>query len=275
MTLDAPREVRTARSVAEVYDYGAHVWSWVLDGSPVLWRSAESVFEHGRALRGGVPICWPWFGPGRSGNLTPAHGFARISEWTLTGMVELPEATTLTYVLTPADAPEALPGESWTVTYEVRVGDDLELALTVANSGETAFSYEVALHTYLAVGDARQVTLSGLDGASYFDKVTGRRELQAGDITISAETDRVYDRSGEVVVTDPVLGRRLRITTEGAADTVVWNPWVAKSAAMADFGDDEWPGMLCIEAGNVSESAVTVEPGASATLRYAVTVDLT
>ena len=275
MTLEAPREVRTGGSVAEVYDYGAHVWSWVLDGEPVLWTSAESAFEHGKALRGGVPICWPWFGPGRPGNLTPAHGFARISDWTLTELVERSDATALTYTLTPAAAPDAVPVEDWRVTYEVVVGDRLELAITVANFSATTFSYEVALHTYLRVGDVRQVSVGGLDGASYLDKVTGERERQSGDITITAETDRVYDRSGEVVVSDPVLGRRLRISTQGAADTVVWNPWVAKSAAMSDFGDDEWPGMLCVEAGNVLESAVSLEPGGSSTLRYAVAVDRT
>jgi glucose-6-phosphate 1-epimerase len=275
MTLDAPREIRTGRSVAEVYDYGAHVWTWALDGEPVLWTSAESVFQPGRALRGGVPICWPWFGPGRSGDLTPAHGYARISEWTLTGLFEGPGSTVLTYTLTPAEAPDALPGEDWTVTYEVSIGEQLELALTVTNQGATPFSYETALHTYFRVGDVRQVAVGGLDGATYLDKVTGRREVQAGDITITAETDRVYLRAGEVVVTDPVLRRRLRISTEGAADTVVWNPWIAKAAAMPDFGDDEWPGMLCIEAGNISESAVTVAPGSFATLRYAVAVDRT
>lgn len=275
MTLEAPREVRTGRSVAEVYDYGAHVWSWALDGEAVLWTSARSLFEHEKALRGGVPICWPWFGPGRPGNLSPAHGFARISDWTLTELVERTDATALTYTLTPSEAPDALPWEDWTVTYEVNVGDTLELAITVANQGTTTFSYEVALHTYLRVGDVRQVSVGGLDGASYIDKVTGQRERQVGDIAITAETDRVYNRSGQIVVSDPVLGRRLLISTQGAADTVVWNPWVAKSAAMPDFGDDEWRGMLCIEAGNVLESAVSLEPGESSTLRYAVAVDPT
>jgi glucose-6-phosphate 1-epimerase len=274
MTLDAPREVGIGSSVAQVYDYGAHVWSWSLDGHPVLWTSAESLFEPGKALRGGVPICWPWFGPGLSGDLTPAHGFARISEWALAGRVDRDGAEFLTYVLTPEAAPDALPGEDWRVTYEVSVGDELELALTVENLGVTPFSYELALHTYLTVGDVRQVTVSGLDGVPYVDKVTGRREVQVGEVTITAETDRVYDRAGDLVVTDPVLGRRLHITTEGAADTIVWNPWIAKAAAMPDFGDDEWTGMLCIEAGNVRESAVTLEPGSSV-LRYRVTVETT
>ncbi|HET7723049.1 MAG TPA: D-hexose-6-phosphate mutarotase [Propionibacteriaceae bacterium] len=273
MTLDAPREVRTPRSVAEVYDYGAHVWSWRLDGQPVLWQSDSSMYERGKPLRGGVPICWPWFGPGRTGDMSPAHGLARISDWTLTDQRETPDGTQLTYELTSLQVPDALPGSDWTLTYDVRVGEDLELALTVTNTGSAPFSYELALHTYLAVGDVRQVSVSGLDGASYLDKVTGRRERQEGDVTVTAETDRVYDRGGDVVVNDPVLARRLHVSTEGAANTVVWNPWVAKAAAMPDFGDDEWPGMICIEGGNVLDEAVTVDPGTSRGLRYRLAVE--
>ena len=268
MTLDAPREVRTARSVAEVYDYGAHVWSWRLDGQPVLWTSGSSRYERGKPLRGGIPVCWPWFGPGRSGDKTPAHGLARVSSWTLKDLRETPDGARLAYQLTSREGPEALPGTDWTLTYDVSVGEDLELALTVTNTGSVPFSYELALHTYLTVGDVRQVSVSGLDGASYLDKVTGRRERQEGDVTVTQETDRVYDGGGEIVVTDPVLGRRLLVSTEGAANTVVWNPWVAKAAAMSDFGDDEWPGMLCIEAGNVLEHAVHLSPGAAASVRY-------
>ena len=272
MTLDAPRLVHAGRSVAEIYDYGAHLWRWELDGEAVLWTIRQTSTEHGKPLRGGVPICWPWFGPGRSGDLTPAHGFARISDWTLTEMVESSNTTALTYTLRPVDAPQALPGCDWLVTYEVSVGDSLQLTLTVSNVGEVAFSYELALHTYLAVGDVRQVSVAGLDGAAYLDKVTGRRERQTGDVTITAETDRVYDRSGEVLVSDPERGRRTRISTQGAANTVVWNPWIAKSRAMPDFGDDEWTGMLCIEAGNVLENAVPLGPGDSRSLSYAVEV---
>jgi glucose-6-phosphate 1-epimerase len=273
MTLEAPREVRTARSVAEVYDYGAHVWHWQLDGQPVLWTSAKSMDEPGKPLRGGVPICWPWFGPGRSGDRTPAHGLARINTWAFTRLAETSQGTVLSYRLTARDVPNALPGSDWAATYEVTVADHLELALTIENAGSAPFSYEVALHTYLTVGDVRQVTVAGLDGASYLDKVTGRQEQQNGDITITEETDRVYDRGGEIIVTDPVLGRRLLIRSEGAANTVVWNPWVAKSAAMPDFGDDEWTGMLCVEAGNVLEHAVTLAAGASATVRYRLSTE--
>ncbi len=273
MTLPGPRTYTTARSVAEVYDHGAHVWSWIHDGAPVLWQSAESFTEPGKALRGGVPICWPWFGPGRSGDLTPAHGVARLTEWALTETTARDGSIVSTYSLLPADAPGAGLPDGWQVAYEVSVGEHLDLALTVANDGPTPFSYEVALHTYLAVGDVREVSVTGLEGASYLDKLTGRREVQDGAIRFVGETDRVYERGADVVVIDPVLGRRLVITAEGSADTVVWNPWIAKAAAMPDFGDDEWPTMLCIEAGNVLEHAVTLEPGSTSTMRYHLAVD--
>lgn len=270
MTLPDPRIVRIGRAVAEVYDYGAHVWSWSLDGQPVLWQSALSSREDGLPLRGGVPICWPWFGPGRSGDQTPAHGVARTSEWALTEVTERDGNVVNTYSLLPGDAPGSRLGDGWQVAYEVSVGDQLDLALTVANHGPIPFSYELALHTYLAVGDIREVIISGLDQAPYLDKVDGAQKVQDGDMQISSETDRVYDQATDVVISDPVLRRRLRITSEGAASTVVWNPWVAKAAAMPDFGDNEWTSMVCIESGNVLGHAVTLDPGHTATLRYRV-----
>lgn len=272
MTLPAPRVLRSARAVAEVYDHGAHVWSWALDGQPVLWQSARSVMEQGRALRGGVPICWPWFGPGRSGDLTPAHGVARTASWTLTDATEREGRIVHTYSLLPGDVTGSVLGDSWRVAFEVSVGDDLQLALTVTNDGSDAFSYEVALHTYLTVGDVRQVSVVGLDRVPYLDKVTMLRRIQDGDVRFGGETDRVYDTATDVSVVDPVLGRTLRVTSEGAASTVVWNPWVAKAAAMDDFGDDEWTGMVCIESGNVLERAVTLQPGGTATVTYRLAV---
>lgn len=275
MTLPDPRIVRTGRAVAEVYDYGAHVWSWSLDGQPVLWQSAATFREPGKPLRGGVPICWPWFGPGRSGDQTPAHGVARTSDWALTEIAERDGNVVHTYSLLPGDAPGTALGEGWQVAYEVTIGEHLELALTVANDGPTPFSYEVALHTYLSVGDVREISISGLDQVPYLDKVDGAHKVQDGDIKVVSETDRVYESATDVVVTDPVLGRRLTITSEGAANTVVWNPWVAKAAAMADFGDEEWPGMLCIESGNVLGKAISLDPGHTATLRYSVVSERT
>jgi len=272
MTLE-PRQFHTDRCDAEIFDHGAHVWSWALDGSPILWQSSHSYLEAGKPLRGGVPVCWPWFGPGRTGDQVPAHGPARLAGWRFLGTSGGGARTTASYELSSDALPDALPDQQWRLSYDVTVGEKLELALMVTNEGSTPFSYELALHTYLAVGDSRRISIAGLEGASYLDKVTGRREVQAGDVTITAETDRVYDRSPDVVVTDPVLGRSLRISSDGAANTVVWNPWVAKSAAMPDFGADEWTTMVCIEAGNVLGQAVSLSPGARTSLRYHLAVE--
>lgn len=129
-----------------------------------------------------------------------------------------------------------------------------------------------ALHTYLAVGDVRQVKVTGLDGAEYYDKVTGQTETQSGDVTIEGQTDRVYRSTGEVVLEDPVLGRKLVIAKSGSANTVIWNPGVDKAAEMQDFGDDEWQGMICIEAANALGDQLTLRPGETHTLKQRITL---
>ena len=258
-----------------VYDHGAHVWAWQpLGQDPVLWVSAKSEFEDDKPIRGGVPVCFPWFGPGREGNLQPAHGFARLADWRLVDASETGEGLVVEYELD-----NEITGEqpAWPHAYRARLRvafgpRDLDLELTVENTGDEAFSYEEALHTYLSVGDVRHVRVTGLEGARYLDKVSGEWADQVGEVEITSETDRVYLSTDDVLVDDPTPGRKLRISKRGSANTVVWNPWVAKSAAMPDFGDDEWTGMLCIEAANALDDAVRLEPGASHTMAQRITI---
>lgn len=271
--------VSTAVASGEVYLHGAHVTSWQPAGAePVIWLSAESEFRPGAPIRGGVPICFPWFGAGRTPSLAPAHGFARIAPWRLTGASDDDGTVTLTFALTHDDASGAPGADRWpfrfTAGYTVTFGAELTLALTVRNAGDEAFSFEEALHTYLAVADARTATVDGLDGARYLDKTSSgepRQVLQSGPVTFTSETDRVYLQGAPTTLLDPG-SRAITITPENGADTVVWNPWVAKAAAMADFGDDEWPAMVCVETANALGDAVTLGPGESHTLRvtYAV-----
>lgn len=273
--------VATAVATGEVYLHGAHVTAWTPAGAdPVLWVSNASRFTPGEAIRGGVPICFPWFGAGREPGLAPPpHGFARLAPWRLVGAEEHDGAVTLTLELTDADVTDVPAAAAWphpfTATYAVTFGRELTLALTVENTGAAEISYEEALHTYLAVADARTTTVQGLDGATYLDKAPeGGPELvtQRGDVTFTAETDRVYDSTGTVVVDEPG-GRRTGIAKEGSAHTVVWNPWVDKAASMPDYGDDEWPAMVCVETANALDAAITLAPGERHTMtaRYAVT----
>ncbi len=261
-----------------VFDHGAHVWSWQPDGAaPVIWMSAKSWFSDGQPIRGGVPICFPWFGPGRAGDQLPIHGFARLHTWHLADLKDTLDRDGRLIAVYTLD--NAMTGEQpdWPHRYEARyvvkfTPEYLGLTLEVTNTGQHHVPLDGALHTYLAVGDVRQVKVTGLDGAEYYDKVTGQTETQSGDVTIEGQTDRVYRSPGEVVLEDPVLGRRLVIAKSGSANTVIWNPGVDKAAEMQDFGDDEWQGMICIEAANALGDQLTLRPGETHTLKQRITL---
>jgi len=163
----------------------------------------------------------------------------------------------------------------YAVAFEIRLGSTLSMALSVTNPGEAPVTFEEALHTYLAVGDVRRAAVEGLEGASYVDKVDGgRRKTQgANPVAIDSETDRLYlDTEAEALLTDPVFGRRIRVAKTGSRSTVVWNPWVAKSKAMPDFGDDEWPGMICVETANAADNAVTLPAHTSHVMTAAISI---
>ena len=260
-----------------VLSYGAHALSWAPEGhEPVLWVSSRAYNETGRAIRGGVPLCFPWFGPGRTGDMEPAHGFARITEWTLAEQGEDEQGDPFAeFALTSEDvAPElrvAFPHD-FSARFRMTAGRALRLELTVTNTGSETFEVEEALHTYLHVGDSEQITVSGLEGASYYDKVAKEQRVQQGELRLTGETDAVFAHRGEVRVADPALGRELVIGKEGSDSTVVWNPWADKAVGMSDFADDEWKTMLCVEAGNVMGSPVRLAAGETHTIAQVVEV---
>lgn len=258
--LPEPISISPAESTATVYAHGAHVTSWIPMGQPdALWVSRKAVFDSTTAIRGGIPICFPWFGGGPVGVLEPAHGFARTSNWR--------QVSANAFELTSADIDDGVWPFPFNARYEVTAGTSLRTALTVTNTGNDPFHYEAALHTYLAVGDIHSIRITGLDAASFRDKVTGDDAcVQHGDLIVNGETDRIYTSTADVTIDDPVTRRRIRVTKTGSANTVVWNPWIDKSARLADFGDDEWQGMLCIEAANVLDEAVTLDGGGTHTI---------
>ena len=263
---------------AELYLHGAHLCRWQPRGqrNPVLWMSEQSRFEAGAPIRGGVPICFPWFGPKRGDPSAPAHGIARISRWNLERAAVEPDGDAiirLGLACGPATSPHLR--HDYAVAFEIRLGSTLSMALSVTNPGEAPVTFEEALHTYLAVGDVRRAAVEGLEGASYVDKVDGgRRKTQgANPVAIDSETDRLYlDTEAEALLTDPVFGRRIRVAKTGSRSTVVWNPWVAKSKAMPDFGDDEWPGMICVETANAADNAVTLPAHTSHVMTAAISI---
>ena len=260
---------------AEVYLHGAHVASWVpAGGAPVLWMSAASRFTPGTAIRGGIPICFPWFGPNKADETAPAHGFARVTEWQLSGAAEVGDDVELTFHLTdsPATRASAWP-HPFEARYTVTVGASLRLELEVTNQDTVAVTVEEALHSYFAIDDIHRTTVAGLEGVPYLDKVAGGALEQDtdGPVRFTAETDRVYP--GTAATTTIADGTRgITVAKSGSESTVVWNPWIAKAAAMADFGSQEWTGMVCVETCNVGADAVTLAPGASHTMTATITV---
>jgi glucose-6-phosphate 1-epimerase len=270
-------DVNNPQARAQIYLHGAHVTFWQPAGhDSVLWMSRESLWDAAKPIRGGVPVCFPWFGPHATDRSAPGHGFARLLDWALIdAQDDTNGATRLTFRLTPPAAPPAAWPHTFEATYRVAVGSSLGLALEVRNIGDRAFSFEEALHTYFAVRDVRRIEVRGLEGADYLDKVAGaaRRNQGPDPIRFTGETDRVYlHTQADCTVHDPGAGRRLVVRKSGSDATVVWNPWIEKARAMPDYGDDEWPGMVCVETSNVNVHAVTLAPGGHHTMTATIDV---
>ncbi len=253
-------------AVGHIYVHGAHVTHHQPAGEPpLLFLSSRSRFAGGAAIRGGVPVVFPWFGA-RAGHPTaPDHGFARIAEWTVEAVAQPGDGSVaVTLTLDSSDATRRMWPHDFRVRQHVVVGSSLSITLEVENPSDAAFSFEEALHTYLRVGDVRDVSITGLEGVTYIDKVDGmkRETLSDAPVRPSATIDRVFlDTPSPCVVTDPRLGRRVIVEKTGSASTVIWNPWSDKAAAMTDMGAGEWRSMLCVEAGNVADNAVTLAAG--------------
>lgn len=261
---------RTDAAEAEVYLHGAHVARFVpRGGRDVLFMSGSSLFRPDKPIRGGVPICFPWFGPKAGDPAAPMHGFARIRRWEVEAAAGRGDAVELTLKLSATVVGAEL-------RHHVTIGPAaLAMRLEVRNIAGAPIAFEEALHTYLAVGDARRIAIFGLEGAEYIDKVDGfaRKTQSAGPVRIEGETDRIYLSAGPVTVDDPAWGRRIAVEKSGSRATVVWNPHVAKAKAMADFGDDEWPAMVCVETANVGEVAVELPPGGTHAMEARVRVE--
>ena len=263
-----------------VVDHGAQVLDWRPDGAeePVLFTSSRAEYRPGKAIRGGIPVCFPWFGPGRSGRKRPAHGFARLSEWQLAAARESNGVTTLEWHFDQALIPELDHVDprrnTFTVDYRQVFDRELGLHIAVRNTDTRApLVFELALHTYFRVGDVRRIEVEGLSGAEYSDKVSGEELTQIGPIRFDGEVDRVYGRGGTAVIADPVLGRRIVVDQTNAARTIVWNPGPDKAAAMGDLDFDEWPQFVCVESGNVQHAAIHLLPGESHELSVRIGVE--
>ena len=263
-------QVSAPAAWGEIYLHGAHVTSWKPAGADeVVFLSPHSLWQEGKAIRGGIPICFPWFGDKSGDPHAPAHGFVRSKSWQLEAGEQDGDAVCVSLSTTSDDSSHPWWPADFRTEYRVIFGAELVLELTTTNTGAAPLRLEEALHTYYRVGDAAQARIAGLDGVRYIDKTDGfRQKVQSGDVVIAAETDRVYLNTEHALeLSDPALQRKITVAKENSRTTVVWNPWREKSRELKDLGEVQWEHMLCIEVSNVGEFAVQVAPGEQHTMR--------
>ena len=257
--------LRATGATAVIAVQGAQVLSWIPnDAAEALWLSPAARLVTGKAVRGGIPVCWPWFGPHPSDAAKPAHGFVRAAPWQVTGSAASHDRARLVLGFDATGIDPALWPHRARAEVEITLDQNLTVALTTANAGDTPFALTQALHTYFAVGDIADVAVTGLAGRCYIDQLDhSTRPVETGDIHIKGEIDRIYQATpGDVVLKDASLNRRIRVAKTGSLSTVVWNPGTEKAARLGDMGPDGHRRMICVETANAGDDVVTLAPGA-------------
>jgi len=263
-------EIKNSAAEAKIALQGAHIFHYArAKEKPLLWLSEVSEFEKGKAIRGGVPICWPWFGFNKDRSL-PQHGFARVSMWEFVGGYEADEKrTVLTFRLTHDENTLRMWCHRFELELKITVSDRLTMELKTTNTDDNEFEITQALHTYFRVSHISEATIMGLDKKQYLDALTWKRELQDGDVVFDEEVDRVYQEvDGEIVLKDK--DRELHIKNSGSSSVVVWNPWIEKTLRMSAMKADAYEHMLCIESANAFDDARVIKPQKSHTLKASI-----
>ena len=267
--------VDSANASGEMYLHGAHVTSWKPRGrEEVLFLSSGTRWEDGRAIRGGVPICFPWFGDKAGDSKAPAHGFVRTKEWQLESIVRVEDGVQVSMFTESDQETKRWWPADFHLAYRVTFGSELTLELEATNTGKASLRFEEALHAYHKVGNVLNARVGGLNAVEYIDKTdSNRKKIQGGPIAVVSETDRVYlNTQCAIELDDPVLHRRTHVEKQNSRTTVVWNPWMQKAHSLPDLADNEWIEMVCIETSNVADFAVELAPGLQHTMKAVVRV---
>ena len=242
----------------ELFLQGAQVTQWQPAGArPVVFLSSRVNLAPGKAIRGGVPVIFPWFGPHPSDPAAPQHGLVRTAGWQLVSAERTADGVTLGL---------SFAVEGFALTYRVSFGHELGLRLAARNTSAKPATFEQALHSYFAVSDVEHVIVSGLEASTSIDKTANMARVRGtgAPLTLAKETDSVYlDVPDRLTIHDAAWDRRIIIDKAGAASAIVWNPWPEKAAAMADLGADNQRGFICVETGNVADDDINLPPGAT------------
>jgi glucose-6-phosphate 1-epimerase len=267
--------VGTPAATAEIYMHGAQLTSWRPRGAEeVIFLSEQSPWKEGHAIRGGIPICFPWFRNKADDPNAPSHGFVRTKAWQLDSVESKGDSAVVSLSTASDAATRAWWPHDFRLVHRLTIGAELTQELVVSNSGTAPLRFEEALHTYYRVAAAESLRITGLDGVDYLDNTDANREKrQEGDIVFTGQTDRVYlDTTHAVEISDPTMRRRIRLAKEDSRTTVVWNPWKEGARSLADLGDDEWRTMACVEAGNIRSFAVDLVPGKQHSMKTSIQV---
>ncbi len=258
--------IDNGKARALVSTYAGQVLSFQPAGQAqdLLFVSDAAYFQSGKAIKGGIPVCWPWFGPDPEQRGRPAHGFVRNRPWEVHKTEALTDGDTrITLGLADSSATRSIWPAAFELLLQVTVGDGLQVELCSRNTGDRPYTLTQALHSYFRVGDIGEVQVSGLDGRDYLDKAgDGRHRTQAGVVRFDAEVDRVYlDVPPALVIDDASLGRRIQVSATGSRTAVVWNPWAELAANMGDLDDDDYRHFVCVETANAATEVVEINPG--------------
>ena len=258
-------EIRSAKARALISIYAGQVLSFRPAGEAddLMFLSEKAYYQAGKAIKGGVPICWPWFGADPEGLGRPAHGFVRNRLWSVvTTEITADGDIKVTLGLVDTSETRAIWPKSFILRLEITVGNSLNLELITRNVGTQTFSVTQAFHTYFKVGDISQINVLGLEGTDYIDKTSNSAQKhQTGAVMIDTEVDRIYlGVQGQLVIDDAAMKRRIQITSRGSKTAVVWNPWEKISAEMGDLQDDDYRRLLCVETSNAATDVVEVAP---------------
>lgn len=259
-------EIANRSAIATISLYGAQVLSFrpLAQDEDLLFLSEQSYYKAGKAIRGGIPVCWPWFGPDPKGLQRPNHGFVRNHFWRLAASEAVGDGETrVVLIFDQSMKQENTWRQPFNLRLEITVGSRLQLRLTTVNIGDKSFSITQAFHSYFRVGRIQRIGIDGLDGCDYFDKLAqGTQKRHSGRLGVIEEIDNVYiNLSRDLLIDDPLLKRRIRIQAPNTNTAVVWNPWSKTSRKMDDLSNTDYRRFVCVEAGNIAFDLIPIAPG--------------
>ncbi|WP_318443897.1 D-hexose-6-phosphate mutarotase [Photobacterium leiognathi] len=247
--------------------HGGHlIWFKPAGEKDIIWLSENAEFDTQKAIRGGIPVCWPWFG--KAG--TPSHGFARTSQWTLQEHRENENGVIVSLQLEDNEETRAIWPHKFNNVLTFEIGTELKVSLTSTNTDSQPWSYGGALHTYFDIADINNIEITGM-GSTYLDSTQQGKVCEGGDVlTFTSETDRVYTQpEATITINDKNNERNILVTNEGHNAAVIWNPWQELSISMGDMADNSFETMVCVES-TIHQPSIELAPGQSHTLATTV-----